>query len=134
MTPLAQRAWQDDPEETRSYAERIRELVERGDVRGARALVAKAVEAGAQEERLPYWQEILAPARTLGTIPEKDIDRTPDFQWLDENASSYRGKYVALFNGELLACGKTLDEVTANLKARGWESCPGRRALLHRIY
>ena len=53
MAPLAQRVWQDDPEqEARSYMERIDERVFYGDIHGARALVAEAIEKGVRDERL----------------------------------------------------------------------------------
>ena len=116
--------------ETRSYRERIRELVEADQVKAARALLAEALERGDAGEDLSRWQKILGPAKTLEIDGELDVDRTPDFRWLDENEDAYRGQWVALLHGELLAHAKTLDEVLAAL-----ERTPrGARALLHRIY
>lgn len=120
-------------EEPRSYVERIRELVERDRVDAARKLVAEAVAKGVQEEKLRYWQEVLAPAKILGTSPADEPDRTEDFRWLDAHWQEHRGQWVALFGGRLLAHGDSLGDVLALLKSTGQESRPGRRALVHYI-
>ena len=117
-------------EEPRSYVERIRELVERGDIRGARALVAEAVAKGVQEEKLAGWQRVLAPARILGRSPADEPDRTEDFRWLDTHWQEYKGQWVALFGGELIAHGASLDDLLTKLGKRP----PGHRALVLRIY
>lgn len=115
--------------ETRSYRERIRELVEADRVRAARDLLAEAGERGDHGEDLSDWQRVLAPAKTLRIGGELNVDRTPDFRWLDENEEAYRGQWVALLHGELLAHAETLDEVLAALE----RTSRGERALLHRI-
>ena len=120
-------------EEPRSYVERIRELVEQERIGAARALVAEAVAKGEREEGLLRWQELLAPGRIRGLNPERDIDRTADFRWIRTQGPSYRGQWVALFGGELLAHASSQKAVGELLDARGWESRPGRRALLHFI-
>lgn len=120
-------------EEPRSYVERIRELVEQDRVGAARKLAAEAVAQGVQEEGLLRWKELLAPGRILGLSPERDIDRTADFRWLRTHGPSYVGQWVALFDGELLAHASSQKELGRLLDARGWESRPGRRALLHFI-
>ncbi len=116
--------------ETRSYRERIRELVEADQVKAARALLAEALEGGEHGEDLSHWQKALAPAKTLRIGGELDVDRRSDFRWLDENEEAYRGQWVALLHGKLLAHAETLDEVLAALE----RTSRGERALLHRIY
>ncbi|HEX9945514.1 MAG TPA: DUF5678 domain-containing protein [Thermoanaerobaculia bacterium] len=115
--------------ETRSYAERIRELVEQDRVGGARALLAEALEKGDHDENLSYWQSVLAPAEILGTSPELDPDRTPEFEWLAAHGKGYRGQWVALAEDRLLAHSQVLDEVLSALKTMK----PSRRPLLHYI-
>jgi hypothetical protein len=63
---------------------------------------------------------------------ELDIDRTADFQWLKTQSEPYRGQWVALFQGELLAHNDTLQGILQDLES--FPSGPGHRALLHRIY
>jgi hypothetical protein len=117
-------------EETRSYTERIRELIEQDCVQGARKLLAEALARGEQEPDFPILQSVLAPAKILRVGGERGVDRAPDFQWLKDHSSEYRGQWVALFAGELLAHGKSLEDVTAQLEAHPSEN----RALLHRIH
>jgi hypothetical protein len=116
--------------DTRPYAERIRELVEQDRVGAARQLLAEALEKGDHGEDLSGWQRVLAPAKILRVGGELDIDRTPDFQWLKDHGETYRGQWVALFGGELLAHGENLKELLAKLE----DHPRGRRALLHRLY
>jgi|tagenome__1003787_1003787.scaffolds.fasta_scaffold20436151_1 hypothetical protein len=117
-------------DETRSYTERIRELIEQDRVGGARKLLAEALERGAQEKDLALLQRILGPAKFLRVGGERDIDRTPDFQWLKDHGDMYRGQWVALFGGELLAHGENLKDLLAELEKHPL----GRRALLQRLY
>jgi hypothetical protein len=111
-------------EETRSYAERIRELVEQDYVGAARKLVAEAVQQGEQDEELLKWQRVLAPARTLRVGGPRDIDRTPDVEWMRQHWNDYRGQWVALLQGELLAHSESLDEVLALLKPNKYDHPP----------
>ena len=116
--------------ETRSYSERIRELVEADKVGGARRLLAEAQEQSSQEKDLAYWQKVLAkggPGRAVKG--ELDFDRTPDFDWLSEHSEAYRGEWVALLVGELLAHSKSLKEVTQVLE----QNKPARRPMLYYI-
>jgi hypothetical protein len=116
--------------ETRSYRERIRELIEQDRVGAARALLAEALERGDHDEDLSYWQSVLAPAKVLRVGGETAPDPTPDFEWLKVHSGSYRGQWVALLRGELLAHRPTLQEILSDT-----ENHPQKRwILLHRIH
>ncbi len=116
--------------ETRSYSEKIRELVEADRVGGARRLLAEALEKGEHDEYLSYWQRVLAPAKPLRVGGgEPDFDRTPDIQWIREQSAAYRGQWVALLGGELLAHSESLEEVVQVLE----QNRPARSPLLHYI-
>jgi hypothetical protein len=117
-----------DPD-TRSYEERIRELVEQDYVGGARKLLAEALEKGDHGEDLSGWQQVLAPAKVLRVGGPKDIDRTPDVEWIRQNSEEYRGQWVALLHGELLAHSESLKDVLAILKQNETSHPP----LLHHI-
>jgi hypothetical protein len=118
--------------DTRSYTERIRELVEQDYVGGARRLLAEALEKGEQDEELSGWQRVLAPAVSR-TVPrdEKDSPSDPmlDVDWIRQNWRNYRGQWVALLEGDLLAHSPSLDEVSSYLE----KNPPGRRYLLHYV-
>ncbi len=116
--------------ETRSYSERILELVEADLVGGARRLLAEALEKGAQEEKLAYWQKVLAkggPGRPVKG--ELDFDRTPEIEWIREHSEPYRGQWVALLGSELLAHSQSIDEVFQVLE----QNKPARRPMLYYI-
>jgi hypothetical protein len=130
VMPATPRALRKLDPDTRSYAERIRELVECDYVGGARKLLAEALEKGDHGEDLSGWQRVLAPAKVIRVGGERGVDRTPDFQWLKDHAGEYRGRWVALFAGELLAHGESLADVTSQLE----DHPSGNHALVHRIY
>ena|SRR6185436_18661156 len=115
--------------EARSYSERILELVEADKVGGARQLLAEALEHGAQEEDLAYWQKVLAPGKVLGTSDELDPDRTLEFHWLETHWRNYRKQWVALAEDRLLAHSATLEEVLSATEGMTL----GRRPLLYYI-
>ena len=115
MSDMAQPLRKPIPE-TRSYSDRIRERVEADDVMGARALVAEALERGESDKDVLAWQRVLAPSKPIRVGGERDIDRTPDLRWLEEHAQDYRGYWVALLGGKLLAHSPSFEEVVSTLK------------------
>jgi len=116
--------------DTRSYAERIRELVEQDYVGAARKLLAEALEKEDHGEDLSGWQRVLAPAKVLRIGGDRDIDPAASRQWLKDHGDMYRGQWVALFAGELLAHGESWQDVLAQV-----EDHPlGKDAFLERIY
>jgi hypothetical protein len=126
---MAQALRKPDPD-TRSYAERIRELVEQDYVGAARKLMAEAVEQGAQDEELLQWQRVLAPAVSrISLNQELDSDPMPDVSWIRQHGGDYRGQWVALLEGELLASSRSLDEIMFHLE----KNPVGRRVLFHYI-
>ncbi|HSS50542.1 MAG TPA: DUF5678 domain-containing protein [Thermoanaerobaculia bacterium] len=113
--------------ESRSYSERIRELVEADKVEGARRLLAEAL-SGHHGEDLSGWQRVLAKTKGRPNPDvEPDFDRTPEFRWITEHAEAYRGQWVALLGRKLLAHSTSLKEVVAALE----RNKPPRRAMLH---
>ncbi|MFY9819949.1 MAG: DUF5678 domain-containing protein [Thermoanaerobaculia bacterium] len=114
---------------SRSYSERIRELVEADKVGGARRLLADALESY-HEEDLSGWQRVLAKTKGRPNPDvEADVDRAPEFRWLTEHSEAYRGQWVALLGNELLAHSMSLKEVVAALE----RNKPPRRAMLHYV-
>ena len=61
------------------------------------------------------------------TSQKRDIDRTLDYQWIRDHAQDYRGQWVALDKGELLAAAASLRELLDNVKHLK------HRPLLHQI-
>ena len=118
----------EDPPE--SYGERIRDLVERNRIAAARALVAEAEAKGAREEGLEKWREVLAPAKILGVgLIERESDRRREELWIERNAETYRGRWVALEGDTLLAHAATFTELAEKIDNSG----PARNPLAFRF-
>jgi len=61
------------------------------------------------------------------TSQKRDTDRTLDYQWIRDHAQDYRGQWVALDKGELLAAAASLRELLDHVKHLK------HRPLLHQI-
>jgi len=66
--------------------------------------------------------------RKSKTSGNKDFVVHPNTAWLKENSHKYRGLYVALKDGELIATGRTIREADLAAKEKGFS-----KTLLHRI-
>jgi hypothetical protein len=95
------------------YVERIRHHVEQDEVGAARRLVAEALREGADEPGLKRWAEVLAPAKILGHRPASTTNHEADLLWLQEHGRKYRGEWVAILRGELLAHAKNYGAMRA---------------------
>ena len=98
-----------------SYVDRIREHVERDEVGAARRVLAEARQEGSTEPGLAHWAEVLAPAKILGFKPATGTDLRDDIRWFDEHGRDYRGQWVAVYKGELLAHAESLAELRGEL-------------------
>jgi hypothetical protein len=74
-------------------------------------------------------RELLTPPK-VRRVPERDVDRSPEFRWLAEHGPDYRGQWVALVGEELLGSASSIEGLLATLE--GWQTM-GRKPLLHRI-
>lgn len=106
----------------------VRDLVGREKIGAAREFLARLP--------LEYLSDplILRLLKTLAKpvvrrCAKQDVDRQIDYDWLREHAREYRGQWVALQDGQLLAVSPTLREISEKVKARGLSRPP----LLHRI-
>lgn len=95
-----------------SYADRIRDHVERDQVGAARRVLAEALREGAD---VGNWAEILAPAKILGFGPPAETDRSAELQWFKEHAKDYRGEWVAVLGDKLLAHAEDYEGLRAQL-------------------
>jgi uncharacterized protein DUF5678 len=102
-------------ETAEEYVARIRDLVERDRVGGARKLVVEALERFPDHWDLMAWKKILSPAKVIKVGGPLDRDRTPEYRWLDEYGPQYRGEWVAVLGDRLLAHALTLKDLDAKL-------------------
>lgn len=110
------------------YVALIRGMLDRDQVAAARALLSVAL------AELPSAPELLRAAVVLA-LPKsarrsvRDPERTSEYSWLTSHASAYRGKWVAVVGGELIASAASLKELLQSVKSAGREN----EALIHRV-
>jgi uncharacterized protein DUF5678 len=120
--PRAARIPRDD--DHASYVDRIREHVEREEVGAARRILAEALREGSHEPGLTDWERLLAPGKVLGTSPPSESDFETDFRCLEGLARDYKGQWVAVFKGELLANARSYAELRAHLSQKAPQARP----------
>jgi hypothetical protein len=111
------------PEKNRepsSIEAEARALLEEGRIFEAKKLVESAGDLLPAGSSL---REIFAPPR-FKRVDRRDVDRTPEFNWLRANWDAYEGKWVALVGEDLVACSDTLKDLLAQLEGRQFERIP----------
>jgi hypothetical protein len=108
-----------------SAEDEIRALLEEGRIYEAKKRLESAGDLVPADSPL---REIFAPPR-IRRVDERDVDRTPEFNWLRANWDAYEGKWVALVGDDLVACSDTSEGLFAQLDGRRFEHSP----LVHHI-
>ncbi|HEX9941804.1 MAG TPA: DUF5678 domain-containing protein [Thermoanaerobaculia bacterium] len=112
------------------FLEEIRQIFNSGTLRGAREVAERGLALYPDHPELRRLHYALRPFEVrVSTDPNhKMFDPTPSYEWLKKNAHAYRGKWVGLQNGELVAAADSLEEV---LQAFGDRDPRG--SLIHHI-
>ncbi len=125
---LTKVAEQDGPPNAEEWADSIRALLDRQRFHEARRFAARGAEAHPGHPWLTQANRVLNPTG-LRTRPATGQGRHREFAWLRRNAAAYRQRWVALLGHQLVACGKTFQEIQ---KAIG-ELDLGGSPLLHYV-
>ncbi|MBC6418066.1 MAG: hypothetical protein GDA44_04395 [Prochloron sp. SP5CPC1] len=90
--------------------------IQRGDFHGAWKIAVEGLKSFPEHAELQKYEYILAPPKVtmVPRDPNQD-DGQADIDWIKENRKQYRGCWVALKNGQLLASGKDLDEIVEQI-------------------
>lgn len=96
------------PEE---FIEAMRTALNRGDFYAAQQLSFEAIEQYPDHAEVKKVARILAPPviTTSQAPPGRNLWINQD--WIKQNRMQYRGQWVALKDGQLLAHGKNIDEL-----------------------
>lgn len=85
--------------------------IERGDWKGAWKIATEGLQYYPEDALLKKYAYVLAPSKVTtvnaGGHPEVRANR----EWMQKHRQQYRGHWVALKNGQLLAFGKDHDDV-----------------------
>ncbi|MFY9821384.1 MAG: hypothetical protein WAM82_08380 [Thermoanaerobaculia bacterium] len=120
-----------DPEErtAESFLEEIRAALGMGAEKRARAITEQGLALYPDHELLQEYRHFLRPARSWVVPGGPDVgDPRPSYDWINRHSSEYRGLWVALENGELVAASKSFAEARQALQGRD-----PRNVLLHYI-
>lgn len=100
-----------------SFLEEINRIFNSGTLRGAREVAERGLALYPDHPELRQVHHALRPFEVrVSTF--KASDPTPTFEWLKKNAHAYRGKWVGLDKGELVAASEDYEEVHQALQGR----------------
>lgn len=89
--------------------------MERGDWNGAWKIATEGLQHFPDHAELQKYAYILAPPKVTVVPRDPSRDVRADREWLKQNRAEYRGRWVAIKNGQLLAVGNSYDEVRAQV-------------------
>ncbi|HEY0558421.1 MAG TPA: DUF5678 domain-containing protein [Thermoanaerobaculia bacterium] len=120
MSARAARRHDPEPEAPtpESFLEEIRAILNSGTLRGAREVAERGLALYPDHHELKHVHHELRPFQVRSRPDLRMDDPRPSYKWLEENADKYRGKWVGLDAGELVAAADTLDEVLKALRDR----------------
>lgn len=90
---------------------RLRDLLERGDVNGARSLIKELEPKWPDSSRVRHLSRVLAPPQGRTLRGQKGRSRHAERQWLHHNAKDYPGCWLALDGDRLIAADPDLKVV-----------------------
>lgn len=93
------------------YIRGVNQALEEGAHMLARNLSDEGHRAFPENEELAKMAYILAPPKVLNAHLPPDPSVAKDAQWIRENWPKYRGKWVAIKDGELIAVAATAQEL-----------------------
>ncbi|HEY7213713.1 MAG TPA: DUF5678 domain-containing protein [Thermoanaerobaculia bacterium] len=94
-----------------TFIEEIRRIINSGTLRGAREVAEQGLALFPDDPELQRLHHVLRPFEVRVSSYWKTPDPRPNYEWLKKNARKYRGKWVGLDRGELVAAADTLEEV-----------------------
>jgi hypothetical protein len=107
-----------EPPGADAAAERIHALVSAGDWRRARELLASLDEGTRAHPTLAAWARALAPPDVRVGGPGSGAGAEEDLAWMRQHAAEYRGEWVALRRGQLVAHARDRTELGKTLRER----------------
>jgi hypothetical protein len=96
----------------------LRDLLEKGDVEGARAWVRGLEKRWPESERVRHYAHVLAPpkARVRSDVKGRPLDR--EWEWLRQHGHEYPGCWLAVFEDQLVAADPDYHLVVAQTREK----------------
>ncbi|MEZ4526493.1 MAG: hypothetical protein R2941_11295 [Desulfobacterales bacterium] len=95
----------------------VKNLLENGNVAEARKMLSLL--SPGSSGRADYWHKVLAAPNVMSGKKATGGNVKEDILWIQNNADSYKGKWVALKNGVLLGSHEKRAELHSILKQSG---------------
>lgn len=112
-----------------TFIEEIGRIIDSGTLRGAREVAEKGLALFPDHPELQRLHYVLRPFEVRSVPGFNSFDPTPNYEWLKKNAHAYRGRWVGLDRGELVAASESFEEVHEALRDRDH-----RGTLIHHIH
>jgi len=74
-------------------------------------LVSMGKQIFPSDKKIEIVARIISPPKVIGTRPAQSIGIDKSKKWIKQNSSKYKGKWIAVQNGELLGGAPTLKEL-----------------------
>jgi hypothetical protein len=118
-----------DPEERtpESFLEEMERIFNSGTLRGAREVAEQGLALYPDHPELRQAHYALRPFEVRSNPRFKIADPSASYDWIKNNSGKYRGQWVALSNGELVAAANSLDQILQAVRDRD----PGKLLLHH---
>jgi hypothetical protein len=111
-----------------SFLEEIQAIINSGTLRGAREMAERGLALYPDHPELQRLHYALRPYEVRSVPGGKNIpDRRDTYEWLRQNADTYKGQWVAVLGSDLIAASSDLDEVLEAVKRAPLNALP----LLH---
>jgi hypothetical protein len=110
-----------------SFLEEIEEILNSGTLQGAREVAEQGLVLYPDHPELRQAHHALRPFEVRINPRFKISDPSASYEWIKSNSGKYRGQWVALANGELVAVANSLDQILQAVRDRD----PGKLLLHH---
>jgi hypothetical protein len=100
-----------------SFIEEIVAALGFGAEKRAREITEQGLALYPDHEKLQKYRHFLRPARSRVVSGGRNAgDPRPSYEWIKRHSSEYRGQWVALYKGELMAASPSFEEARRALR------------------
>jgi hypothetical protein len=98
------------------HRQHIHRALQKGNASLARDLAQQAIKLHPADIELRKMVSLLAPPRLIALEKSDGSNWDHNRQWLNTHWDEYKGSWVALFDGELLASARSLSDISESIR------------------
>lgn len=99
----------------KDYVIGIKAALEQGNISVAHHLAAEAIEQHPEDEMIQTYAQLLAPPQVTSVQRSPHPDLIPNQTWINQHRLEYKGQWIALRAGQLLAHAHSSTEFNQQL-------------------